>query len=146
MNTDELNIPSKESIERATYLLNHYSKDSHADIICLALAMDRRLKQYKDLENKKLDPKQPICTKCVNNLTYHDGWHCMCEEKDFDRNCWINFGQTVDWEKCADNLVDYAHEFVAHLSTWEGYNRHNKDIKKAEDAIEQYHKLKNETT
>jgi hypothetical protein len=47
--------------------------------------------RVEDLEDKKLDPKQPICTKCVNNLSYYDGWHCMCEEKDFDRNCWVNF-------------------------------------------------------
>ena len=41
------------------------------------------------------------------------------------------------WEACADNLVDYAHEFVANLSTWgKGYDRYDKDIKKAEDAIE----------
>jgi hypothetical protein len=53
MNTDELNIPSKESIDRATYILNHYSKDSHADIICLALAFDRRLKQL-DLQKDKM--------------------------------------------------------------------------------------------
>ena len=48
------------------------------------------------------------------------------------------------WEACADNLVDYAHEFVQNLSTWgKGYNRYDKDIKKAEDAIEVYNKLKN---
>jgi hypothetical protein len=48
-----------------------------------------------------------------------------------------------DWEECADNLVDYAHEFVAHLSLWgKGYDRYDKDIKKAEDAIEQYNRLK----
>jgi hypothetical protein len=47
------------------------------------------------------------------------------------------------WEKCADNLVDYAHEFVAHLSTWgKGYNRYDKDIKQAEDTIEEYNRLK----
>jgi hypothetical protein len=51
------------------------------------------------------------------------------------------------WEKCADDLVDYAHEFVTHLSTWgKGYNRYDKDIKQAEDAIEEYLRLKNETT
>ena len=44
------------------------------------------------------------------------------------------------WEECAENLVDYAHEFVAHL-----YDRYDKDIKQAEDAIEAYNKLKNET-
>ena len=49
------------------------------------------------------------------------------------------------WEACADNLVDYAHEFVANLSTWgKGYDRYDKDIKKAEDAIEAYKKLKND--
>lgn len=47
------------------------------------------------------------------------------------------------WEACADNLVDYAHEFVANLSTWgKGYNRYDKDIKQAEDAIEEYNRLK----
>jgi hypothetical protein len=51
------------------------------------------------------------------------------------------------WEKCADDLVDYAHEFVAHLSSWgKGYDRYDKDISKAEDAIEEYLRLKNETT
>jgi hypothetical protein len=54
--------------------------------------------------------------------------------------------QAQDWESCADNLVDYAHEFVANLSTWgKGYDRYDKDIKKAEDAIEQYKILKNGT-
>lgn len=49
------------------------------------------------------------------------------------------------WEACADNLIDYAHEFVAHLSTWgKGYGRYDKDIKLAEDAIEVYNRLKNE--
>ena len=47
------------------------------------------------------------------------------------------------WQECADNLVDYAHEFVANLSTWgKGYNRYDKDIKQAEDAIEVFNRLK----
>ena len=47
------------------------------------------------------------------------------------------------WEACADNLIGYAHEFVAHLSLWgKGYGRYDKDIKLAEDAIEAYNKLK----
>lgn len=51
-----------------------------------------------------------------------------------------------DWEECAENLVDYAHEFVAHLSLWgKGYDRYDKDIKQAEDAIEVFNKLKNES-
>ena len=47
------------------------------------------------------------------------------------------------WEKCADDLIDYAHEFVEHLSSWgKGYDRYDKQIKAAEDAIEAYIKLK----
>lgn len=47
------------------------------------------------------------------------------------------------WEECADNLIDYAHEFVQQLSAWgKGYNRHDRQIKTAEDAIEAYNKLK----
>ena len=50
------------------------------------------------------------------------------------------------WEKCAENLVDYAHEFVHQLSLWgKGYDRNDKQIKLAEDAIEEYNRLKNET-
>ena len=49
--------------------------------------------RVEDLEDKKLDPKQPICTKCVNNLTYYDGWHCMCELNDIDEECWVNFDE-----------------------------------------------------
>lgn len=50
------------------------------------------------------------------------------------------------WEACADNLIDYAHDFVAHLSSWgKGYDRNDKQIKLAEDAIEAYNQLKNET-
>jgi hypothetical protein len=50
------------------------------------------------------------------------------------------------WEECAENLVDYAHEFVQNLSAWgKGYDRYDKDIKQAEDAIEVFYKLKNET-
>ena len=49
------------------------------------------------------------------------------------------------WEACADNLIDYAHEFVQNLSAWgKGYDRYDKDIKKAEDAIEAYNRLKND--
>jgi hypothetical protein len=50
------------------------------------------------------------------------------------------------WEKCAENIVDYAHEFVHQLSLWgKGYDRNDKQIKLAEDAIEEYNRLKNET-
>lgn len=47
------------------------------------------------------------------------------------------------WQKCAEDLVDYVHEFVAHLSAWgKGYDRNDREIKKAEDAIEKYYQLK----
>jgi hypothetical protein len=50
------------------------------------------------------------------------------------------------WKACADNLIDYAHDFVEHLSSWgKGYDRNDKQIKLAEDTIEQYNRLKNET-
>lgn len=48
------------------------------------------------------------------------------------------------WENCADNLIAYAHGFVNYLST-RGieYEGHDKQIKLAEDAIEEYNRLKN---
>jgi hypothetical protein len=50
------------------------------------------------------------------------------------------------WEKCAENLVDYAHEFVAHLLLWgKDYGRYDFDIKQANAAIEEYERLKNES-
>ena len=49
------------------------------------------------------------------------------------------------WEACADMLFEYAHEFVQNLSAWgKGYDRYDKDIKQAEDAIEEYNRLKSE--
>jgi chromosome segregation ATPase len=50
------------------------------------------------------------------------------------------------WEKCAEDLVGYAQDFVAHMSAWDkGYDRYGRQIKAAEDAIEVYMKLKNES-
>lgn len=50
------------------------------------------------------------------------------------------------WEKCADDLIDYAHEFVHQLSLWgKGYDHNDRQIKLAEDAIAEYIRLKNET-
>ncbi len=48
------------------------------------------------------------------------------------------------WEKCAEDLVDYAHDFVHQTSLWQGYDRYDRQIKAAEDAIEVYMKLKKE--
>jgi hypothetical protein len=50
----------------------------------------------RTLEEMQLNPLQPICTKCVTNLTYYDGWHCRCEVKDIDKKCWVNFGEEGD--------------------------------------------------
>jgi hypothetical protein len=50
-----------------------------------------------------------------------------------------------DWQKCAEDLVDYAHEFVHQTSLWQGYDRYDRQIKTAEDAIEAYVKLKNKS-
>jgi hypothetical protein len=136
-------VPSKESIERATYILNEYSEDSHADIQCLALAMDRRLrenKQHKDILDKILREFP------VGNITEHT-IESIPERLSYYLKELAECTQKVQaWEKCADDLVDYAHEFVSHLSTWgKGYDRHDRHIKQAEDAIEIYTNLKNET-
>jgi hypothetical protein len=49
------------------------------------------------------------------------------------------------WEKCADNLVEYAREFTATLKSWgKGYGRYDREIKEAEERIATYNKLKNE--
>lgn len=49
------------------------------------------------------------------------------------------------WEKCADNLVEYAREFTSHLSAWgKGYGRYDREIREAEESIATYNKLKNE--
>jgi hypothetical protein len=78
-------------------------------------------------------------------------------QKLFERNekktikCLINetkelYDKLEAWEKCAEALVEYAHDFVAHLSTWgKGYDRNDRQIKLAEDAIAEYIRLKNET-
>jgi hypothetical protein len=52
-----------------------------------------------------------------------------------------------NWEKCAEDLVDYAREFVHELSSWgKGYDRNDRQINQAEDAIAEYLKLKNKNT
>jgi hypothetical protein len=64
-----------------------------------------------------------------------------------------NDGSTLDnfllleklkaWENCADNLIAYAHGFVNSLSIRGiGYKEHDGYIKQAEDAIEEYNRLK----
>jgi hypothetical protein len=83
----------------------------------------------------------------VGNITEHT-IESIPERVSYYLKELAEYTQKVEaWEKCADDLVDYAHEFVAHLSLWgKGYDRYDKDISKAEDAIEEYLRLKNETT
>jgi hypothetical protein len=48
------------------------------------------------------------------------------------------------WEKCADNLIDYACEFKLNLTAWgKGYGRYDREIEEAEERIATYNKLKN---
>ena len=78
-----------------------------------------------EIEEKEIDG-----VKYVPAKAFYDMWKQLGEEID-------------DWEACADNLVDYAHEFVQNLSAWgKGYDRNDKQIKLAEDAIEAYYRLK----
>lgn len=48
------------------------------------------------------------------------------------------------WEQCADNLVDYAREFLQQLAWGKGYPKYDSEIRQAEDAIKEYERLKNE--
>jgi hypothetical protein len=46
------------------------------------------------------------------------------------------------WRNCADNLVDYAREFVANLETWgKGYGRYDREMQEAKSAILKYVEL-----
>jgi hypothetical protein len=68
-----------------------------------------------------------------------------------------DYGQIIDqqrqeiarlkqWKKCAEDLVGYAHEFVQPFSLWgKGCDKTDKQIKMAEDAIEEFTRLKNES-
>jgi predicted RNase H-like nuclease (RuvC/YqgF family) len=97
-------------------------------------------KQYKDI----LD--QILREFPVGNIAEHT-IESLPERISYYLKELAEYTQKVEaWEKCAENLVDYAHDFVAHLSTWgKGYDRNDKQIKLAEDAIEEYNRLKNET-
>ena len=91
----------------------------------------------------KDDPKNfPTATEedgvCVGD---HTAWSLAMSAADRIKKL---EEELVRWKACAENLVEYAHECVAHLSSWgKGYDRADKEIKQAEDAIEEYLKLKN---
>jgi hypothetical protein len=103
-------------------------------------ALEKRDKQYKDI----LD--QILREFPVGNIAEHT-IESLPERISYYLKELAEYTQKVEaWEKCAQNLVDYAHEFVHQLSLWgKGYDRNDKQIKLAEDAIEEYNRLKNET-
>jgi hypothetical protein len=82
------------------------------------------------------------------------GWEQWDQAVDASKGINPHDGSTLDnfllqeerdaWKKCAEDLVDYAHEFVHQLSLWgKGYDRYDKQISQAEDAIEEFIRLKN---
>lgn len=111
----------------------------------------QQLRDYADRADKELDELEQIIHDTlrelpVGSISRHTP-ESIPERVSYYLKELAEYTQRVEaWESCADNLVDYAHEFVQNLSTWgKGYNRYDKDIKKAEDAIEAYKKLKNGT-
>ena len=108
----------------------------------------QQLRDYADRADKELDELEQIIHDTlrelpVGSISRHTP-ESIPERVSYYLKELAEYTQRAEaWESCADNLVDYAHEFVAHLSTWgKGYDRYDKDIKKAEDAIEAYKKLK----
>lgn len=67
-----MNTPNPKTIQYAEYILNHYSKDSHADHICLA----------RDMELKGIKiAGTPICPICKTDdaMVFHikeQKWFC----------------------------------------------------------------------
>ena len=100
-------------------------------------ACEKHNKQYKDI----LD--QILREFPVGNIAEHT-IESLPERISYYLKELAEYTQKVEaWEKCADNLIDYAHEFVHQLSLWgKGYDRNDKQIKLAEDAIEEYNRLK----
>ena len=128
------------------------NEEQHVNINDLLMKDFARLIDKQQKENESLmverDFLKAITDKIlyefpVGNITEHT-IESIPERISYYLKELAEYTQRVeDWEECADNLVDYAHEFVAHLSTWgKGYNRYDKDIKQAEDAIEIYNRLK----
>jgi hypothetical protein len=109
----------------------------------------QQLRDYADRADKELDELEQIIHDTlrelpVGNISTHTPESIPERVGHWVRESAEECRLREQWEACADNLVDYAHEFVAHLSTWgKGYDRYDKDIKKAEDAIEEHKRLKN---
>ena len=110
----------------------------------------QQLRDYADRVDKELDGLEQIIHDTlralpVGSISRHTPESIPERVQDWVKEAAEECRLREQWEACADNLVDYAHEFVQHLSTWgKGYDRYDKDIKKAEDAIEVFNKLKND--
>ncbi len=108
----------------------------------------QQLRDYADRAEKELEELEQIIHDTlrelpVGNISTHTPESIPERVGHWVRESAEECRLREQWEACADNLVDYAHEFVANLSAWgKGYDRYDKDIKKAEDAIEEYNKLK----
>jgi hypothetical protein len=129
-----------------SYTRNNLLKD-YAAIIDKSREESEKIEQILGKALKypwfKDDPKNfPTATEedgvCVGD---HTAWSLSMSAADRIKEL---EEELVRWKACAENLVEYAHEYVAHLSSWgKGYDRVDKEIKQAEDAIEEYVKLKN---
>jgi hypothetical protein len=112
----------------------------------------QQLRDYADRADKELDGLEQIIHDTLRELPVGSISRHTPESIPERVGHWVRESAEEcrlreKWEACADNLVDYAHEFVQNLSAWgKGYDRYEKDIKKAEDAIEEHKRLKNETT
>ena len=110
----------------------------------------QQLRDYADRVDKELDGLEQIIHDTlrelpVGNISTHTPESIPERVGHWVRESAEECRLREQWEACSDNLVDYAHEFVQNLSAWgKGYDRYDKDIKKAEDAIEAYKKLKND--
>lgn len=104
-------FPSKESVKRAEYILNHYSRDSHADIQCLALAFDRYDRQYKEVLEKILRefPVGNIAEHTIESLPERISYY-LKELAEYTQ-------RAEDWEECADCLYVYAEEIKTTAQT-----------------------------
>jgi hypothetical protein len=115
---------------------NYYLKDFTKDQTTILMLETLEIYGFAFVSNKE---ERVILTPTGESVLYYlNQKKCLIDEtKEL-------YDKLEAWEKCAENLVDYAHDFVHQLSLWgKGYDRNDKQIKLAEDAIEEYNRLKN---
>jgi hypothetical protein len=54
------------------------------------------------------------------------------------------YAKIREWQECADNLIDYAYDFLVDAEQFKGYERYDRQIQTVKKHIEEYKKLKNE--